>query len=31
VGGLKIRSVRPDGATIRGMDTTWTLTLRRRP
>ena len=27
VGGLKIRSVRHDGATIRGMDTTWVLKL----
>lgn len=31
VGGLKIRSVRRDGATIRGMDTTWVLTLGRTP
>jgi len=31
VSGLKIRSVKRDGATIRGMDTTWILTLRRAP
>jgi hypothetical protein len=31
IGGLKVRSVRPDGATIHGMDTTWILTLRRGP
>ena len=29
VAGLKIRSVRRDGATIRGMDTTWILKLGR--
>ena len=31
VAGLKIRSVKRDGATIRGMDTTWTLKLGRAP
>jgi hypothetical protein len=31
VAGLKIRSVRRDGATIRGMDTTWILRLGRAP
>ena len=31
VGGLKIRSVRRGGATIRGMDTTWVLTLGHTP
>jgi hypothetical protein len=31
VAGLKIRSVRRDGATIRGMDTTWILKLGRAP
>ena len=31
VAGLKIRSVRRDGATIRGMDTTWILKLGRTP
>jgi hypothetical protein len=31
IGGLKIRSVRGDGATIRGMDTTWLLKLGRAP
>jgi hypothetical protein len=31
VGGLRIRSVRRDGVTIRGMDTTWLLKLGRAP
>lgn len=31
VGGLKIRSVRRDGAVIRGMDTMWVLTWGRVP
>jgi hypothetical protein len=31
VSGLKIRSVRADRVTIRGMDTTWILTLGRAP
>lgn len=31
VAGLKIQSVRRDGATIRGMDTTWILRLGRAP
>lgn len=31
IGGLRIRSVRRDGVTIRGMDTTWQLRLGRVP
>jgi len=31
VSGLKVRSVRPDRVTIRGMDTTWILKLDRAP